>query len=95
MKKQSMFGGMSAIEVMRYINGDGDNSENNNERCFSEEVFGSKTAKEIADFFRKKELKGEKGWKLISTDCEYSRERENYMCPLDYYIISARFRRVG
>ncbi len=92
MKKQSMFGGMSAIEVMRYINGDSDNFENNKERHFSEEVLGGPmTAKEITEFFRKTELNGEKGWRVTRTECEYSREHEDYMCPQSYYRISATF----
>lgn len=90
-KQQSMFDGMSAIEIMRYLNDD-DNSQNNNERHFSEEVLGgSMKAKEITEFFRKTELQGEKGWRVTHTECEYSREHENYMCPQSYYRISATF----
>ena len=86
-KQQSMFAGMSAVEVMRYINGD--NPEN--EKCFTKEVLGPMTSKEITDFFHKTELQGEKGWRVTHTECEYSRGHENYMCPQSYYRISARF----
>ena len=93
-KQQSMFGGMSAVEIMRYFNEDG-NTQNSNEKHFSREVLsgGPMTAKEIAEFFRKTEMKGEKGWRVTSTKCEYSREHENYMCPQSYYYISATFTR--
>ena len=90
MKQQSMFAGMLAFEVIRNINDD--ISETENEKCFTQEVLGGPmTSNEIADFFLKTELPVEKGWRLISTEYEYSREHENYLCPYSYYYISARF----
>ena len=94
MKKQhSMFDGMSVLETMRYLNDDG-NTKNSNEKHFSKEVLGGPmTENEIAEFFRKTELNGEKGWRVTSAKCEYSREHENYMCPRSVYFISATFAR--
>ena len=86
---------MTPNEFMNYINGNSSNFESGNELCFSEEVIGYKTPKEISSFFRKTKLNGEKGWKLIDTSCEYSREHENYKCPADYYMITAKFKKVG
>ncbi len=93
MKEINLFEGMSASDVSRYR--EDDTTENNYERVFSKERLGSyMTAEEIEDFFRETELKGEKGWKVISTNCKYIGEHENYMCPYNYYLISARFKRV-
>ena len=84
---------MTPNEFLNYIN---DNDFGSSyEKIFREEVIGYKNSKEIEFFFRKTKLKGEKGWKLIDTFCEYSREHENYKCPADYYLITAKFKKVG
>ena len=83
-----LFYGMTAFDFMEDAN-----TQNSNEKHFSDEVLlsGPMTRKEIAQYFRETELEGEKGWRVKSTECEFSREHENCACPYDYYWISATF----
>ena len=67
--------------------------DNSNERQFSAIRLCSRMAPaEIEDYFRRKELHGEKGWKLVKTECVFYKKIENYKCNnMDYYLISATF----
>lgn len=47
--------------------------------------------KEVASYFRRNNLKGQKGWRIKYSDCQYLSDHENYNSPLSYYLITAIF----